>query len=155
MNKPGQVYYLKRHVEGVKPGRSGDDSRLSNHYKNYTRWRKQQLHEPNSIPLPNNSSPTKKFKKSRKSLTNSDSETQAGQGDDALVQQEDMQAQHDHGHGSHGAETYDLSHHLQMPHHLGSSAYVMGTAGVPHQGLLAIPEGVESQQATECGVSQQ
>ncbi len=32
----GQLYYLKRHVEGVRP-----DVRLSNHFKNYKRWRQQ------------------------------------------------------------------------------------------------------------------
>lgn len=35
-NTTGQLYYLKRHVEGVRP-----DIRTSNHYKNYQRWRQQ------------------------------------------------------------------------------------------------------------------
>lgn len=30
----GQLYYLKRHVEGVRP-----DMRVSNHSKNYKRWK--------------------------------------------------------------------------------------------------------------------
>jgi len=46
MNKPGQLYYLKRHVMGVRP-----DIRRSNHWKNYNRWQSQ-FRNGSDIPLP-------------------------------------------------------------------------------------------------------
>eukprot|EP01090_Pellita_catalonica_P018384 TRINITY_DN591_c0_g1_i1.p1 TRINITY_DN591_c0_g1~~TRINITY_DN591_c0_g1_i1.p1 ORF type:complete len:360 (-),score=43.12 TRINITY_DN591_c0_g1_i1:85-1164(-) len=58
MNKPGQLYYLKRHVEGVRP-----DLRKSNHYKNYDRWCK---HQGNDSSL-DSEPPLKKQKSSHKS----------------------------------------------------------------------------------------
>lgn len=47
MNKPGQLYYLRRHVEGVRP-----DIRMSNHTKNYRRWQRQYQAGVNMDELP-------------------------------------------------------------------------------------------------------
>jgi len=65
MNKPGQLYYLKRHVEGVRP-----DLRVSNHWKNYTRWRQQYQQAGDELPIPDN--PTNKRLKGTKQGKESD-----------------------------------------------------------------------------------
>lgn len=74
MNKPGQLYYLKRHVEGVRP-----DVRLSNHFKNYKRWR-QQYHPGEPVDLtPEKLAPAKRQKSGDDNDEGEDDEVEGGQ----------------------------------------------------------------------------